>query len=416
MNGENDLVANADSLGEAASGSFVIPLPSPLSSLPFVPSTAVEAVRVLHLINGEHYAGAERVQDLLAWRLPEFGFSVGFACVKLDAFDAMRESRDAPLYDVRMRTRFDLRAARKVADIIRDGGYRILHGHSVRTALIGSVAARLAGVPMIYHAHSPVSRDSTRRWMNRLNGAVQRLSLRNVSRVIAVSRAIAEHVAAEGFDPARIRVVPNGVPGLAALPCRMAPVGCWTLGMVALFRPRKGIEVLLDAMAILLRQGIPVRLRAVGTFESRKYETEIAARVRRLQLNDLISWTGFTRQIEAELRRIDLLVLPSLFGEGLPMVVLEAMGAGVPVVASRVPGVPEAIRHGQDGVLVDANNADKLAQAIAGVINECYNWEELRVRAFERHALQFSDHTMAAGVAAVYKEVLARQKTIPRIC
>ena len=392
---------------EAASGSPLIPLPSPLAPRPSASSTAIETVRVLHLINGEHYAGAERVQDLLARRLPEFGFSVGFACVKLDAFDAMRESRDAPLYDVRMRTRFDLRAAYKVANIVRDGGYRILHGHTVRTALIGGIAARLTDVPMVCHAHSPASRDTTRRWKNRINAAVERLSLRNMSRVIAVSRAMAEHIAAEGFDLARIRVVPNGVPGLAELPNRTAPAGCWTLGMVALFRPRKGIEVLLDAMAILLRQGIPVRLRAVGTFESPKYEAEIAARIRQLHLNEHVSWTGFTRQIEAELRRMDLLVLPSLFGEGLPMVVLEAMAAGVPVVATRVPGVPEAIRHGQDGVLADPNDADKLAQAIAGVVNDCYNWEELRVCAFERHALQFSDRAMAAGVAAVYKEVLA---------
>ena len=57
---------------------------------------------MLHVINGEHYAGAERVQDLLAKRLPALGFSVGFACVKLDLFDELRESRDAPLYDVPM--------------------------------------------------------------------------------------------------------------------------------------------------------------------------------------------------------------------------------------------------------------------------------------------------------------------------
>jgi glycosyltransferase involved in cell wall biosynthesis len=408
MNSENDIISSVNSLCEAASGlPSDVPLPSSRSPLPSAPAAAVETVRVLHLINGEYYAGAERVQDLLAGRLPEFGFSVGFACVKLDAFDAMRESHDAPLYDVRMRTRFDLLAAHKVAHIVRDGGYRILHGHTVRTALIGGVAARLAGVPMVCHAHSPASRDSTNRWKNRINAAVERFSLRNAARVIAVSRAMADHIADEGYDPSRIRVVPNGVPGPAELPARIVPAGCWTLGMVALFRPRKGLEVLLEAMAILLQQGIPVHLRAVGTFESSKYEGEIAARIRQLHLGEHVSWTGFTRQVETELDKMDLFVLPSLFGEGLPMVVLEAMAAGVPVVAARVPGVPEAIRHGRDGVLVDPNNADKLAQAIAGVVNGCYNWEELRVSAFERHALQFSDRSMAAGVAAVYKEVLA---------
>ncbi len=104
---------------------------------------------------------------------------------------------------------------------------------------------------------------------------------------------------------------------------------------------------------------------------------------------------------------MDLLVLPSLFGEGLPMVVLEAMAAGVPVVATRVPGVPEAIRHGQDGVLVNPNDPDDLACAIADVIAGRYNWESLRASAFQRHAERFSDRAMAAGVAAVYSDILA---------
>ena len=77
---------------------------------------------MLHVINGEHYAGAERVQDLLAKHLPAYGFRVGLACVKLDLFDELRESRDAPLYDVRMRTKFDLWAAAKIARIVRRHG------------------------------------------------------------------------------------------------------------------------------------------------------------------------------------------------------------------------------------------------------------------------------------------------------
>ena len=380
MNTENASTASTTSPCQASSGfPTIIPLPSPLSPLP---SPLPVPVPVLHLINGEHYAGAERVQDLLAKCLPEFGFSVGFACLKLDVFDAMRESRDAPLFNVPMAMRFDLRAARRVVGIIRQGDYRLLHCHSVRTALIGAIAARRAGVPMVYHVHSPASQDSTRRWMDRINGFVQRLSLRGASRAIAVSQAMADHVVGEGFDPARVTMVSNGVPGLATLPSRAEPVGCWTLGMVALFRPRKGLEVLLEAMAILRQRGIPVQLRAVGTFESPKYEAEIAARVRQLQLSEHVLWTGFTRHVAVELARMDLLVLPSSFGEGLPMVVLEAMAAGVPVVASRVPGVPEAIRHGQDGILTEPNDPAGLAQAIADVIDGRYNWATLRASAF----------------------------------
>ena len=95
----------------------------------------------------------------------------------------------------------------------REGGYRILHGHTARTAMVCGLAARMTGVPMVYHAHSPASHDTAHRWRDQINGFIERQSLRRATRVIAVSQAMAEHIASEGFDPARITVVPNGVPG-----------------------------------------------------------------------------------------------------------------------------------------------------------------------------------------------------------
>src|SRR3972149_6431065 len=99
-----------------------VPLPAVLPPAEVRQAAATETVRVLHVINGEHYAGAERVQDLLAKHLPALGFSVGFARVKLDLFDALRESQGAPLHDVPMLSRLDLRAALKIANIVRQDG------------------------------------------------------------------------------------------------------------------------------------------------------------------------------------------------------------------------------------------------------------------------------------------------------
>ncbi len=382
------------------------PLLAALPALPpSDPAAPAGTVGVLHLINGEHYAGAERVQDLLAKCLPEFGYHAGFACVKPDVFAAMRQSQEAPLWDVPMRTKFDLRAAAGVARLVRRHGFQILHAHTARTALVGRFAAATAGVPLVYHAHSPTSHNSLRRWHDAINGVVERVSLRGAARVIAVSRAMAEEMG-RSFDPRRIAVVPNGVPPLAAVPARDKPRPPWTLGMVALFRPRKGTEVLLDAMGLLRDRGVPVRLRAVGTFESRAYETEIAARLRRLRLEDRVQWTGFTRDVTAELLKMDLLVLPSLFGEGLPMVVLEAMAAGVPVVATRVAGTAEAVRHGRDGLVVEPGDAGQLAAAIAELVEGRQDWAAMRFSAIERQAACFSDRVMAQGVAAVYNELL----------
>src|SRR5262245_45174319 len=92
--------------------------------------------RVLHVINGEHYAGAERVQDLLAARLPEFGYEVGFACVKPVQFPNLRKSTQTPLYDLSMRSRIDLRAAWELRRIIRQDGYELLHAHTPRSLLV----------------------------------------------------------------------------------------------------------------------------------------------------------------------------------------------------------------------------------------------------------------------------------------
>jgi len=367
---------------------------------------ARETLPVLHLINGEYYAGAERVQDLLAGRLPEFGFSVGFVCLKPDVFPALRESRSAPLYELPMWTKFDLHKAWRVSDIVRAENYRLLHAHTVRGLLVGAVASRLTGVPLIYHFHSPTRKNTGRGGRDRWNAFVERLGLQYVSRVIAVSRAMADEAVRQGFDPQRIAIVYNGVKGPQQLPPRPKPEKSWIIGTAALFRPRKGVEVLLEALALLRNEGREVHLRAVGTFESSNYERQIAALIRELFLREHVSWVGFQRDIAAELQRLDLFVLPSLYGEGLPMVVLEAMAWGAPVIATDIPGIEEVIRHGETGLLVPPGNPRELAAAIAAVMDGGYDWSKIRTAAFQRQVSCFSDYVMAADVAAVYRDLL----------
>jgi glycosyltransferase involved in cell wall biosynthesis len=370
-------------------------------------SPSTQTVRVLHVINGEHYAGAERVQDLLAQDLPRCGFEVGFACLKSGEFPARRRSAAAPLYATPMRRRTDFQAARQIAEIAHREDYRLIHAHTVRAAMIARAAARRAGVPWIYHVHSPAARNTTQRWLNRANSLVERFSLRGASRLIAVSESLRRQMIGLGYDPERITVVHNGVPPLYEVPPRSKPRGTWTLGTMALFRPRKGIEVLLEALTLLRYRGYSVRLRAVGKFESAEYERKIRAQAEQRGLAGCIEWTGFAGDVVSELVQMDLFVLPSLCGEGLPMVVLEAMAAGVPVVATAVEGVPEAICDGQDGLLVPPGNAYGLARAIAAMIDGEADWTLLRENALKRQKQFFSDRSMAEGVAAVYRQVLA---------
>jgi glycosyltransferase involved in cell wall biosynthesis len=363
--------------------------------------------RVLQVINGEHYSGAERVQDLLAQRLPEFGFSVDFACVKPGCFARRRECRQAAVWELPMRARMDMRPVWQLIRIARRINAVLLHAHTPRSLIVARLAAMISGLPVVYHVHSPTARDSTRALRNWLNNTTERLSLRGVDRLITVSRSLAEHMRGEGVEPGRIVTVTNGVPAARCTVDRAIPQGTWTVGTVALFRPRKGFEVLLESIASLRQQAVPVRLRAVGGFESAEYETAMRRRADQLGIHADIDWVGFTRDVDAQWSRMDVFVLPSLFGEGLPMVVLEAMAARVPVIATRVEGVPEAIDDGVEGILVEPSDSAGLARQIRRLIEHPQRWLAYRDRAYQRYRLEFSDRRMAQGVAEVYHGVLA---------
>ena len=372
-----------------------------------MPQWRESKARTLHLINGEHYSGAERVQDLLAMQLPKFDYQVGFACVKPGKFPETRVS-DCPLYMVPMKNKTDLGMLQSLQNVVERDKYDIIHAHTPRTAVYGSLLARATGLPLVYHVHSPVGRDSTRYLQNWINGQMERLSLAMVKRLITVSHSLGEYMKLEGHDETIISVVPNGVPCTDQRRNEKPPSGAWTLGTVALFRPRKGTEILLDAAATLRNNGQDVRVLCVGGFESPGYEQQLKDQVCRLNLADKVEWTGFTRDVNSEFQRMDLFVLPSLFGEGLPMVVLEAMAAGVPVVGTKVEGVPEAIREGVDGVLANPSDATDLATQISRIVDGSLNWVELRQSALQRHAELFSDESMARGVAGAYDAVFAR--------
>ena len=368
---------------------------------------ALTTRRVLHVINGEHYSGAERVQDLLAQELPAEGFAVTFACVKPDRFPEARKTQSALLFRTPMRGRFDWQCGRRLAQLVRQEQFELVHCHTPRSLLAGAIAARLSGVPLVYHVHSPAGKDSTRWLHNFVNARLERLLLRQASRLIAVSPSLRELMIADGFDPARVEYTPNGVPAVKSR-IRMRPVGTWTLGMAALFRPRKGIEVLLETLSQLRHSGCDVRLRAIGPFETPAYEREVHELTEQLGIADAVDWTGFVGDIHAELDRVDLFVLPSLFGEGLPMVVLEAMAGGLPVIASNVEGIPVAIRSGQEGLLVEPGSANDLTRAIKELISpesrhDYLAWSQ---NAHTRHAEHFSARAMAVGVARVYRDIL----------
>ncbi len=367
-------------------------------------------LKVLHVVNGEHFSGAERVQSHLGRCLPRFGVGADFVCVKPGKFAQLLNEADGDWgrgYEAEMRHRFDIRAALRVRDLTREHGHDLLHAHTPRTAMITSLASTLTGIPWIYHVHSPAARDSDNRMANQVNAWVERLSLGGCEHMITVSESLRWDCIAHGAKDYNVTVVHNGVP--AVRPKRESiptPGGRWTIGMVALMRPRKGLEVVLEAIAKLADEGHDVVLRCIGPFETEAYESEIQDRIHELGIRDRVESVGFTNHVPAALAKLDAMVLPSLFGEGLPMVVLEAMAAALPVIATRVEGTPEAITHGVEGLLAEPGDPSSLAEAIASLVTGQHDWSQMAEAACERHARCFSDLTMAAGTAKVYRELL----------
>lgn len=364
-----------------------------------------DLISVLHVINGEHYSGAERVQDLLGHRLPEFGFDATFACVKPGIFTEKRKHTSSKVFETPMKHRFDFSVANKIANLIKQHDIRIVHAHTPRSAMVAAMAAKKTGVPFVYHVHSPVSRDSTRWLVNRFNQWIEAWALRRATKIVTVSDSLKNYMVELGFDEKKVTAIPNGVTVNDSVKTKNSQQQ-FSIGTVALFRPRKGTEVLIEALAILRGSGVEAKLLAVGPFETEAYGADLLALAQRLGVEDQITWTGFCDQVEPHFANMDLFVLPSLFGEGLPMVVLEAMANRTPVVASDVEGIPQALRDGVDGLIVPAGNAKELANQIGLLAHDSELRSQLGESAFERQREMFSDVSMAKKLSAVYEELL----------
>lgn len=367
-----------------------------------------KSIGVLHIINGEHFSGAERVQQLLGKQLPDQSVTPHFVCLKDGKFPEMC-GLDPDMVSVQaMRSRLDLSLVRKIANQTKEMNVDLLHAHTPRSALIASFVARLAGLPWVFHVHSPTARDSTRAIINRMNDAMERWSLWNSDHIVTVSKSLRREMLKRGYDRKKITCIPNGV-------AEQTPIDAfqrineenWTLGMVALIRPRKGIEVLLEAMARVKENAPNVKLDVIGPFETKAYETDVMQLVRKLQLEEMVQFRGFTRDVPAAMRRLDAMVLPSLFGEGMPMVVLEALAVGVPVIATKVEGTPEVVRDGIEGLLADPRDPVSLAKAIETFVSSRSRWTEMSQQAVIRHRSKFSDVEMARRTANVYRKMLA---------
>ncbi|WP_431192850.1 glycosyltransferase family 4 protein [Tianweitania aestuarii] len=295
-----------------------------------------------------------------------------------------------------------------IADWLRDAGLSLVHVHA-GIAWEGhdlGRAARNLALPVVRTEHLPfVLTDEDQR-----RGHAQAIEL--VDRVITVSDAAAASYRDAGLNHDKIVSVRNGIDKRVSQRDRdemRAELGVASdaalMLMIARFTPQKGHAVLLEALPMLgERTPGPYQLLLVGDGSERD---GIEARIDELGIRPSVCCLGERRDVADLLCAADLVILPSLF-EGLPLVVLEAMSAGVPVVATRIGGTIEALGDNHPW-LAEPGNAASLADCLADALKDGTK----RLAMAEHLQVRFHDHftaaRMAAETAAVYRSLLPLQ-------
>lgn len=266
-----------------------------------------------------------------------------------------------------MRGEWDLRAARRLADLVRESAVGLLHYHTAHAVSLGTLATLFCG-------RRPAV-ASRRVSFSLRGGLLARLKYRyRVDRVIAVSEAIRRGLIAQGLPPERVVTVHSGIdPDRFACGDRArfrralaaksgsCPPEAFLVGTVGHLAAHKGLDFFLDAAALASRELPAARYLVVGRGEN---EERARRRVRRLGLADKVVFTGFLDDMPDVFAGLDLLVLASTSGEGSPAVLKEAMAAGTPVVATGLEGVEEIVEDGTSGLLTPPFNAPALARAM----------------------------------------------------
>ncbi len=259
------------------------------------------------------------------------------------------------------RSELSLPAAWSLARIMGSGTVDVLHYNTPRPVLAGKLAAWISGVPILV---------ASRRVNFPLRSRFSRIKYNwLLDRVVTVSGSIQRTLVQDGVRPVRVSVIYEGVdlrsidghPSTSVLPVRPGLV----VGVVAHLSPEKGHVTVLKAAARLRERFPDVTYVFVGGGERRQMLEE---RARALDVADRVLFTGFRKDSDAMMREFDIFCLASL-SEGLSSAILAAMARPLPVVATRVGGIPELVVDGSTGLLVPAGRPDKLAEALAKVLS-----------------------------------------------
>jgi glycosyltransferase involved in cell wall biosynthesis len=313
--------------------------------------------------------------------------------------------RGLPVEVLRERWRFDPAALSRALQLARSFGAELVETNGYKADLAGLLLQRWCGIPWVAVSHG-VTDEGLK---VRMYWFADRALIRRADRIVAVSEARCRILRAEGCLPSRLITIHNAVamPDPHAEDSRAirkalgldaaAPVAA----VVGRLSPEKGQEYFLEAMTDVAKAIPGVAALIVGEGQE---EERLRARTDELGLGGVVKFVGYRRDMDAVYPAVDVLVLPSL-SEGLPMVALEAMARGIPVVATRVGGVPEAVEDGHSGLLVPSADPRALARAVVTLLLDPVRRRAMGEAGRERVARCFSIGARAEQVLSLYEDV-----------
>ena len=329
--------------------------------------------RIVHLIDGLEPGGAEFIMAAYAPELAALGFDVRIVSLKppRNPLIAERLSAAGIAVDIvpidRLRRADQLLRLRRVLHDLRPD---VVHAHLEFASILAATFKRATNAPLVATLHTTEvpqgwTRSSARLWM-----MYRALDLQ-ASAVICLTQLAKQHLRQNTLRHAPIEVLPNGIelaaydapPHMGRAQIRAAfgiPDDAPLVISVAVLRAGKGMDLLVDAFATLRQTVGDAHLLIVGEGPERAL---VADRIARHDLGDVVHMAGFRKDVADLLRAADVFVLPTLM-DALPTVIMEAMAARLPIVASATGGIPEMIKDGHDGLLVPPGNVDALAKAM----------------------------------------------------
>ncbi len=367
-----------------------------------------DTVTVLHVDSETEFSGGEVQVFLLMEGLRSAGYENILVCPPGSKAEQHARERGFDVAPVALRNDFDLPALLLLRRTFRELAPDVLHFHTGRATWLGGLAARGSGRPTV----------STRRMDRRVrrNGKTRLVYGHLIDGVVAISEGVRACLTGGGVAPERVHVIHSAVDAQALRSgadrattreeLGLAPEDVALLTLASLV-PRKGLDVLIEAFHGLATRA-PTRLFVAGSGPERE-RLEAAARSGGAAAR--IRFLGRRADRAALLSAADIFVLPSR-QEGLGVAALEAMAAGLPVVASRVGGLADAVVDGRTGRTVAPGEPTALRAALAELVDDASLRRAFGAAGPARVADGHSASAMVAAYAALYRSLLAGDRPV----